>query len=136
MANFSKSERPLASRPAYCKAIRSRQLRKQLTQAEIVLWSCLKNNRLGGLHFRRRQVLLGFIADFYCFRAKLVIELDGPIHELQKGYDIERQDIFESLGFKVLRFTNDQVLFELHDVLNTIRISLQQHMRKLESTHL
>ena len=76
--------------------------------------------RPGGLKFRRQHAIAGFIVDFYCVKAELVIEVDGPIHEQQHEEDAERQPILEALGLSVLRFTNDQVLDDLGYVLSTI----------------
>src|SRR5438270_611728 len=72
------------------KVLRSKELRRQMTPAERSLWNCLRANRLGGLQFRRQQVIDGFIVDFYCHAAAVVVEADGPVHEQQAEYDAER----------------------------------------------
>ena len=59
---------------------RAKELRKEMTPAERCLWNRIRANRLGGWHFRRQQIINGFIIDFYCHKAELVIEVDGPIH--------------------------------------------------------
>jgi very-short-patch-repair endonuclease len=82
----------------------------QPTQAEATLWAYLRNNRLLGLPFRRQHVVCGFIADFFCHRIKLAIEVDGSIHEQQQDYDRERDAILLLHGIKTLRFTNEDVL--------------------------
>lgn len=73
------------------KADLARSLRKNMTVSEQLLWARLRTNRLDGFHFRRQQVIAGFIVDFYCHAAKLVIEVDGPIHDFQHQEDNKRE---------------------------------------------
>jgi very-short-patch-repair endonuclease len=82
---------------------RSRELRRDMTPAEKILWQELRANKLG-LHFRRQQVILGYIVDFYCHKAELVIEVDGDIHDLQKEEDALRGNALKELGLRVIRF--------------------------------
>lgn len=84
----------------------SRKFRKRMTSQEKILWEQLRDHRLLNLHFRRQQIIRGFIADFYCHRVKLVIEVDGGIHKKQLDYDRERDRIFSSLGLRILRIKN------------------------------
>ena len=72
------------------KLARAKEFRRNMTLAEKILWRQLRRNQLGGYHFRRQQVIDGFIADFYCNAAKLIIEVDGGIHELLKENDQEQ----------------------------------------------
>src|SRR5579872_5787021 len=95
----------------------ARKMRRAMTPAEVLLWRCLCANRLGSLHFRRQQVIDGFIVDFYCQVAALVIEVDGDVHNGQTEYDAERDRILASRGLKVLRFSNEQILEEIATVL-------------------
>ena len=95
---------------------RARTLRRNMTPAEKVLWQELRTNKLGS-HFRRQQVIAGFIVDFYCHSAGLVIELDGDIHIEQKEYDTGRDHILENMGLYVVRFSNDDVLLNMPKVL-------------------
>jgi very-short-patch-repair endonuclease len=95
---------------------RAHELRRKMTPAENALWQELRTNKLG-LHFRRQQVIEGFIVDFYCHSAGLIIELDGDIHQEQKEYDDSRDKILENMGLHVLRYSNDDVLFRLPSVL-------------------
>lgn len=115
------------------KLARSKELRKKMTQAEAVLWRRLRANRLDGFHFRRQQIIDGFIVDFYCHRVGLIIEVDGPIHGRTRDYDAWRQEILESRGLTVLRFTNDDVLNHCPDVLARIRAHLRGHTPRPES---
>ncbi|MCC6176089.1 MAG: DUF559 domain-containing protein [Chloroflexi bacterium] len=98
----------------------AKQLRRTMTPAERVLWRELRANRMRGLQFRRQQVIVGYIADFYCDAVGLIIEVDGPIHEGQQDWDNARQEAIEQHGITVLRFTNDEVLSALAVVLEKI----------------
>ena len=103
------------------KVERAKELRKNLTPEERILWQRLRANRLDGWHFRRQQIIDGFIVDFYCHKAALVVELDGPIHDGQADYDIERDKVLESRGLRVLRIKNEEVDQDLEGVLAKIR---------------
>jgi len=96
-----------------------------MTPAEKRLWSKLRTNRLNNWHFRRQQIIDGFIVDFYCHRAGLIIEVDGPIHKKQVIEDNERTRIFEDRGLKILRFTNKQIMKELNKVIDVILEKLE-----------
>ena len=110
---------------------RSRELRKALTTAEKMLWTKLRNKQLG-LKFRRQYPIIYFndttrccfIADFACLEKKLVIEVDGEIHNLQKEYDEMRSYIINQLGFTVIRFTNERIYTNIHNVLSEIKLYL------------
>jgi very-short-patch-repair endonuclease len=91
-----------------------------MTPAERRLWNCLRANRLGGLQFRRQQVIGGFIVDFYCHAAAVVVEVDGPVHEEQTDYDAERHRMLTARGLRIVRFTNEQVNRSLPDVLRRL----------------
>ncbi|MBE9206304.1 DUF559 domain-containing protein [Nostoc sp. LEGE 06077] len=98
----------------------AKELRRQMTPAEKILWQHLCGNRLNGLHFRRQQIIDGFIADFYCHAARLVIEVDGKIHELQAEYDAERDRVLLARGLRLLRIRNEEVVQEIDRVLMLI----------------
>ena len=102
------------------KAWRARELRRSPTPEEDTLWQAVRANRLFGLHFRRQQVIDGFIVDLYCHAAGLVVELDGHGHERQAGYDAERERILAARGLRILRTTNDEVTDHLARVLKRI----------------
>jgi very-short-patch-repair endonuclease len=99
---------------------RARELRKEMTPQEKILWQHLRGNRLQGLHFRRQQVIDGFIVDFYCHAAGLVVEVDGPIHEAQANYDAERDRVLSGRGVQLLRLRNEGVNGDISAVLNRI----------------
>lgn len=106
---------------------RSRELRKQMTDTEIILWSKLRMKQPGGFQFLRQKPIGGYIVDFFCMKAKLVIEVDGGQHyeEDKKAYDISRDNKFKSLGLTVLRFTNTEINENIDGVVEKILDNLQ-----------
>ena len=98
-------------------------LRENMTAAEIKLWSRLNNSQLG-VRFKSQHPIDIFIADFYCHEYKLVVELDGEVHKLQKDYDEGRTAELERLGIKVIRFTNEEVFTDIENVVKKIKNSL------------
>ncbi len=102
------------------KVERAKELRRQMTEEEKILWQYLRANRLNGLHFRRQQIIDGFIADFYCHTARLVIEVDGQIHQQQAAYDTERDRALSARGLRLLRIKNEEVRQNLDSVLARI----------------
>jgi very-short-patch-repair endonuclease len=99
---------------------RARELRREMTLAEKILWSELRANRLG-VHFRRQQITAGFIVDFYCHKAALVVEVDGDIHDLQQKEDARREKVFTEMGLTIVRFRNEDVIKDLPTVVEKIR---------------
>lgn len=98
------------------------------TQAETVLWEYLKGKQLEGYKFRRQHIIGSYIADFVCLKQKLVVEVDGLIHELpeNKLSDEERTAWLKDQGFRVIRFTNEEVLGDLDNVLEKILYQLKK----------
>ena len=82
--------------------------------------------RIKGLRFKRQHPILYFIADFYCHKAKLIIEIDGAYHDIPEQYcfDRNRENELEELGLKVIRFTNEQVLTEIEKTLKIIEVEI------------
>lgn len=99
------------------------KLRKNMTEAEKMLWNRLNKSQLG-VRFKAQHPIDIFIADFYCHRHKLVIELDGGIHEKQQEYDEWRTDELKYLGIKVIRFTNNEVFKDIDGVVEKIKSAL------------
>ena len=95
------------------------ELRKELTPAERKLWSLIRNDQLG-VNFRRQHAVGNYIPDFVCVQKKLIIELDGSQHLEQEGYDEERTKYLNSLGYKVIRFWNNDVMKNLQGVILSI----------------
>ena len=95
----------------------AKQLRCKPTEAEDFLWVHLSNKKIQNVRFKLQHPILYFIADFYCHKAKLIIEVDGGYHQFpaQHEYDCNRDFELEELGLKVLRFTNEQVLLDIED---------------------
>ena len=98
----------------------SRELRREMTPAEKRLWQEVRANRLG-VHFRRQQIIAGFIVDFYCHKAALVIEVDGDIHDLQQEEDARREKVLREMGLTIVRFWNEEVIQNLPTVVVRIR---------------
>ena len=99
----------------------AKENRKRPNEAESVLWDYIKERQLGQ-PFRRQHIIGEFIADFACIPAKLVIEIDGGYHQLPERQisDEKRQEWLESQGFAVIRFTNEEVISDIDNVLETI----------------
>jgi very-short-patch-repair endonuclease len=84
------------------------------------LWQRLRNRQVGGVKFRRQHVLNRFILDFASLRPRLCIEVDGPIHQYSQEHDAVRQEVIEAMGFRVIRFTNGEVIEDVDAVVNQI----------------
>ena len=108
------------------KVQRAKELRQELTDEEEVLWQYLRKNRLGGFHFRRQQVVQGFIVEFYCHKAGLVVEVDGGVHEDQIEYDRERDKILEGLDLRIMRVKNEEINNNLQEVLVRIEAACRE----------
>ena len=107
---------------------RSREHRKDPTKAEEVLWQAIRNSKLG-YKFRRQHAIHIYIADFVCLDKKLIVEVDGGYHqdENQQYIDAQRTHDLNALGFTVIRFTNDEVLSELENVVEKIKLNLAEN---------
>lgn len=99
---------------------RRRQLRKNPTEAERILWQELRGKKIGGVRFHRQYSVGPYILDFFCPTARLAIELDGDQHKDAKEYDIERDVFLKEKGITTIRFWNDEVLKNLPAVLKKI----------------
>ena len=107
---------------------KARGLRRHLTPAEKKLWDCLRNRKFRRLKFRRQHPIDRYIVDFICIEKKLVVEVDGGIHRKaeQKEYDNMRTIDLEGYGLKVIRFSNEEVLDNVYDVLKKIGMYIEQ----------
>lgn len=103
----------------------ARHNRQRPTEAESVMWQYLRGKQLGK-QFRRQHIIGPFIADFACLNPKIVVELDGGYHSIpeQQVSDEERTEWLENKGFKVIRFTNDEVLGDIQNTLKKIKDSI------------
>ena len=105
------------------------QLRKELTPAERKLWAVIRNDKLG-VTFRRQHAIGNYIPDFVCIEKKLILELDGNQHLDQVEYDTERTKYFETLGYKVIRFWNNQIMKDINGVIKVIQFTLENENPK------
>ena len=107
-------------------------LRRNETIAEKLLWEKLRNNLLEGLKFRRQHPVNIYIADFYCHKFKLIIELDGDYHdqEEQKQKDEVRTEVLRLNDLKIIRFKNEEVEQDINQVLTTIKNKIEQLKEK------
>ena len=114
---------------------RAKQLRSNMTQAEQMVWECVKGKKILGLRFRPQHPMDLFIADFYCHPLKLVIEIDGGFHKSkdQKDYDIGREAELEKWGIKVVRFTNKEVESDIELIQRKIEQICTKRLTKLQS---
>ena len=112
----------------------ARELRNNMTAPEKILWDELRGRKLSGFKFLRQHLILYkgnlirynyFIADFYCYEKKAVIELDGPIHDTTEEYDQFRDLELQELGIRILRIKNEE-LIDMKEVLNKITLFLNQ----------
>ena len=92
------------------KLVFAKRLRREMTSTERNLWKALRRNALDGFHFRRQQVIEGYVVDFYCDAAKLAIELDGGVHEEHWQHDESRDKAISKCGVRVLRISNEAML--------------------------
>ncbi len=99
---------------------RARELRRNQTDAEQLLWRSLKSRQLNGYEFRRQFPVHPYIVDFACLSENLIVELDGGQHTEQLDYDEKRTAFLESKGYRVIRFWNNEVLNQLPDVVEEI----------------
>ena len=106
----------------------AKELRKAETEAEKILWDRLRRNQILGMQFRRQHPINVFVADFYCPKIKLVIEVDGSIHEIPEyqAHDIGRSDVLNDFGITVIRFTNEQILEEIDNTISQIETIVKQ----------
>lgn len=104
----------------------AREYRKEPTPGEKIMWNALRGKKLDGIKFRRQQPIGYFVVDFYSSTYRLVVEVDGPIHESQKEADAARQEILEVLGLHVLRIKTELVEQNLPMTLVRVRNSIQK----------
>ncbi len=104
---------------------RARELRREMTDAERLLWAHIRRRQVFGHRFRRQQPIGRYIVDFVCLEKRVIVELDGGQHMEQETYDAERTRWLEGRGYRVLRFWNNQVFDEIEGVLKVISDALE-----------
>lgn len=110
-----------------------RELRRQQTESEAITWELVRNRKLDGRKFLRQHPIIYyyyrkpmyFVADFYCAEAKLVVEIDGPIHKFQEDYDEQRDFVLKQKGLRILRIKNEE-LNDIEKVKNKITQALKE----------
>ncbi|MEZ7499955.1 vitamin B12 dependent-methionine synthase activation domain-containing protein [Flavobacterium sp. Arc3] len=109
---------------------RAKEMRNRPTEAEKMLWNVLSNKGIEDLKFRRQHIIGEYIVDFVCLEKKLVIEVDGGVHDTieQKEHDQYRTDWLISKGFKVVRYTNKQVLTDINNTIESVRKELKTNL--------
>ena len=105
----------------YIKKVFARELRKEQTPEETLLWEILRNRQFMNLKFRRQHVIEGFVVDFYCHELRLAIEVDGGVHNNQKDYDELRQSLIEDKGIRFIRVQNEEVKGNVDTLLERIK---------------
>jgi very-short-patch-repair endonuclease len=99
---------------------RAWELRQQMTPAEAALWTRLRRKQICGLRFRRQHVIGPHIVDFCCVQARLVVEVDGSVHDELEEHDEARDAALQALGYRVLHVRNEEVIEQMKQVLQTI----------------
>lgn len=106
-------------KPSYT-VTNARILRRNSTQAEEKLWQILRNRKFMGLKFRRQVTFGRYVLDFYCKAQKLVVEIDGDYHSTVVEYDVKREELLDSAGLRILRFSNQEILKDIEKVLQIL----------------
>jgi very-short-patch-repair endonuclease len=117
----------MSRRPVDKRILRARKLRRDTTEAERKLWPCLKQIALNGSHFRRQATIGPYFADFACHALRIVIEIDGGQHN-ESASDAARTRYLEALGYRVLRFWNNDVLNNAEGVAEVIAAAIAERI--------
>jgi very-short-patch-repair endonuclease len=112
------------------KLARAKEMRRSPTPEEHILWQRLRTGKLDGFHFRRQQVIDGYIVDFYSHRAAVVVEVDGPIHASQRDYDAQRDAALGERGLRVVRISAENVRERIDHVLGIISAECEIKTRR------
>ena len=105
----------------------ARKFRKQPTKAEQALWRILRNRQLDGYKFYRQKPIGPYVVDFCCWSRRLVIEVDGGVHVGREAQDEERERALKELGYRVIRFTNNEVESDMDQVVEAIKGALSRN---------
>ncbi len=114
-----KSQKRYKDTPRYVTNL-SRKFRNNMTECEKMLWEKISRKQLNGLKFRRQFPVGRYIADFYNHDKRLIIEVDGSVHNEQKEYDKKRERYLEASGCTIIRFTNDEIINNIDLVIEKI----------------
>ena len=110
----------------------ARKLRTESTRAEALLWQRVRSQRLLGMPFRRQHEIGQFFVDLYCPMARLIVEVDGPVHAAQMTKDLERQTWLELQGLTLIRFTNEEIETDIERVVKTLEDEVKQKLQYKE----
>jgi len=107
----------------------ARDLRNNSTKSEVILWLKLKGKQMYGYDFHRQKPIDNYIVDFFCHELMLAIEVDGYSHQLEDVYfkDVKKENKLNEFGVSVMRFTDDQVLKDMDNVLRAIEFYIEEH---------
>ena len=111
------------------KLLFAKRLRREMTPTETRLWSALRRNAAHGFHFRRQQVIEGYIVDFFCSSARLAIEVDGGVHEDQVKYDELRDGVLARNGVNLVRISNE-AMYDVEAVVEFVKDKIEEALRK------
>ena len=111
----------------------AREFRSKMTHGEKALWEKVRRRQIRGMKFRRQQIIEGFVVDFFCEKAKLVVEVDGQVHSdtNQQEWDRHRTKVFGARGVDVIRFHNDEVLDSIESVVTRIEQKVKDRIGEL-----
>jgi len=110
----------------------ARMMRNNSTKGEIKFWCELLRNKKSGYQFYRQKSILNYIVDFYCAKLKLVVEIDGTSHIDKEGYDKSRDENLKTLGLKILRYDDLQVIYNFEMIEKQFHIDINTRAKELE----
>jgi len=116
---------------------KARALRNNMTRAEKILWSRIREKKINGHKFRRQQPIFDYIADFYCNELKLIIKVDGEIHSLPEktNYDLKRDKILKINGYNIIHLTNLEIETELDSTINKLILYINEILSPFQGDH-
>jgi len=116
---------------------KARDLRNNMTRAEIILWSRLRSKKIDGYKFRRQQLIFDYVIDFYCHELKLIIEVDGEIHSLTEktDSDIKRDKILKINGYHLIRLSNFEIETNIDATIRKIRTFIKSDLSPSQGDH-
>jgi histidinol dehydrogenase len=123
MADYSNKYVKATKKEWFLLKDRANSMRNNMTHAESILWNEIRNNKLG-VKFRRQVVINYYIADFLSNSANLIIEVDGDSHLNREDYDNYRTIVIKNYGYKIIRFKNEEIIQNLSEVINKIKIEI------------
>jgi very-short-patch-repair endonuclease len=117
---------------------KARELRRNMTLPEILLWSKLRSKQLDGYKFRRQQPIFDYVVDFYCHELKLIIEVDGEIHfrKEQINFDENRDKLLKINGYYIFRLTNFEIQTDLETSVNKLRSYISTNLSRSQGDHI